>query len=74
VVFSHGHLLRVLGARWIELEPADGARLGLAPGGVSVLAYEHGDPILARWNDVREPSPQTPGARIPPREGADVLE
>ena len=49
--FSHGHMLRVLGARWIELEPAGGGRLGLSAGAISVLGYEHETRILARWND-----------------------
>jgi broad specificity phosphatase PhoE len=49
--FSHGHMLRVLGARWIELEPAGGARLGLSAGAISVLGYERETRILARWND-----------------------
>jgi broad specificity phosphatase PhoE len=51
VVFSHGHLLRVLGARWIGLDPAAGARLGLATGAFCVLAEEHQTPILGCWND-----------------------
>jgi broad specificity phosphatase PhoE len=51
--FSHGHMLRVLGARWIELDPAGGGRLGLSAGAISVLGYEHGTRILARWNDDR---------------------
>jgi probable phosphoglycerate mutase len=50
-VFSHGHFLRVLGARWIELSPAHGANLGLSPGALSALGYEHDAPILARWNE-----------------------
>jgi len=50
-VFSHGHFLRVLGARWIELAPDDGARLGLSTGSVSELGAEHGTRILARWNE-----------------------
>ena len=50
-VFSHGHLLRVLGARWIELEPAGGARLGLATAAICVLGYERTTAVLARWND-----------------------
>ncbi|HEY7836761.1 MAG TPA: histidine phosphatase family protein [Solirubrobacteraceae bacterium] len=51
-VFSHGHFLRVLGARWIELAPSGGARLGLSPGSLSVLGEEHGARILAGWNRV----------------------
>jgi len=49
-VFSHGHMLRVLGARWIGLDPAAGAHLGLATGSISVLGYERGSAILASWN------------------------
>jgi broad specificity phosphatase PhoE len=51
-VFSHGHMLRVLGARWIGLEPVRGGNLGLATGALCVLAHEHDAPILAHWNDV----------------------
>jgi probable phosphoglycerate mutase len=54
--FSHGHILRVLGARWIELEPAGGARLGLSAGALSVLGYERDERILALWNDARRPT------------------
>jgi broad specificity phosphatase PhoE len=50
-VFSHGHLLRVLGARWIGLEAEQGARLGLATGAVCVLGEEHDRRILGCWND-----------------------
>ena len=50
-VFSHGHMLRVLGARWIELEPSQGARLGLSTAAISVLGYERQTRILALWND-----------------------
>jgi probable phosphoglycerate mutase len=51
-VFSHGHMLRVLGARWIGLEARHGGSLGLATGAICLLAHEHEAPILARWNDV----------------------
>jgi broad specificity phosphatase PhoE len=50
-VFSHGHMLRVLGARWIELAPEQGARLGLSTAAISVLGHERETSILARWND-----------------------
>jgi broad specificity phosphatase PhoE len=50
-VFSHGHLLRVLGARWVELPPQEGARLGLSTGSVSQLGSERATRILARWNE-----------------------
>lgn len=52
-IFSHGHMLRVLGARWIELDPACGARLLLSPGSCSVLGHEHGSRALRAWNVVQ---------------------
>jgi probable phosphoglycerate mutase len=48
--FSHGHMLRVLGARWIELAPSAGARLALSAGALSVLGHERDTRVLARWN------------------------
>lgn len=50
-VFAHGHLLRVLAARWVGLEPAAGRRLVLGTGTISVLGEEHGVPALLCWND-----------------------
>jgi broad specificity phosphatase PhoE len=50
-VFSHGHMLRVLGARWIALGPENGARLGLSTGAICVLGHERETPVIVRWND-----------------------
>ena len=50
-IFAHGHILRVLGARWIAAEPQLGARLMLSTGALSILGYEHGVGALRRWND-----------------------
>jgi len=52
VVFSHGHLLRVLAARWLGLDPAAGRYLLLDPGGVSVLGWEREQAVIAAWNTV----------------------
>lgn len=49
-VFSHGHMLRVLGVRWIGLAPAHGANLRLATSTVCVLGHEHGARALERWS------------------------
>jgi broad specificity phosphatase PhoE len=58
-VFSHGHLLRVLGARWIALAAAEGGRLGLSTAAISVLGHEHGTRVLAHWNDTGARQPAT---------------
>jgi probable phosphoglycerate mutase len=49
-LFSHGHLLRVLAARWVALAPADGRRFALAPGTVSRLGWEREIPVFLTWN------------------------
>jgi probable phosphoglycerate mutase len=49
-VFSHGHMLRVLGARWIGREPALGERLSLQTASISILGHEHGTRALTRWS------------------------
>lgn len=49
-IVAHGHVLRVLGARWCELDPAAGARLYLATGSISVLGWERETPVIRRWN------------------------
>jgi broad specificity phosphatase PhoE len=47
---AHGHSLRVLAARWCEMEVAAGARFALATAGVGVLGHEHDTPVLSRWS------------------------
>ncbi|MGI8460540.1 MAG: histidine phosphatase family protein, partial [Solirubrobacterales bacterium] len=49
-IFGHGHTLRVLAARWLELEPAAGARLVLATATLSVLGWEHDWHAIRAWN------------------------
>lgn len=50
-VFSHGHVLRVLGARWIGLAADGGSRLRLSTGSICVLGHEHDAPVISLWNE-----------------------
>jgi broad specificity phosphatase PhoE len=49
-LFAHGHILRVLAARWCDLDPIEGRRLPLTAGAVSVLGWEHESATLRMWN------------------------
>jgi probable phosphoglycerate mutase len=50
IAFAHGHILRVLTARWLRMEPAAGARFALYPGALGVLGYERETEVIERWN------------------------
>ena len=50
LVFAHGHLLRVLGARWLGLEPVDGRLFALDSGTLSTLGFEREQRVLRSWN------------------------
>jgi probable phosphoglycerate mutase len=49
-LFAHGHVLRVLAARWLGLPPAAGAHFLLGTGTLSVLGSYRGEPALEMWN------------------------
>ena len=50
VLFAHGHILRVLTARWLGLPASEGRLFTLGTATVSVLDTEHGSPVVRRWN------------------------
>jgi probable phosphoglycerate mutase len=50
VVFAHGHLLRILTARWCGLTATHGRILALDTATLSVLGYERETPVVRMWN------------------------
>ena len=50
IAFAHGHVLRVLTARWLAMDVSAGARFKLAPAGVGVLGFERETAVIDRWN------------------------
>ncbi|MEV0974177.1 histidine phosphatase family protein [Microtetraspora glauca] len=50
VLVSHGHFLRVLAARWLGLPADNGRFFRLDTGTYSTLGFEHGEPVILRWN------------------------
>jgi probable phosphoglycerate mutase len=50
LAFGHGHFLRVLASRWLDVDPGFGRHLMLSPATLSVLAWEHHVPAIEAWN------------------------
>jgi broad specificity phosphatase PhoE len=55
LLFSSGHILRVLAGRWLGVEPTFGKFFFLSTASLSQLGYEHDQtsPVVRLWNDTR---------------------
>jgi broad specificity phosphatase PhoE len=50
VLFAHGHILRVIAARWVGQPVTFGARLALSTGTLSTLGFEREIQVISEWN------------------------
>jgi probable phosphoglycerate mutase len=57
VVFAHGHILRILGARWMGLGPDGGAALALGTAALCILGFERERRVVWLWNDTSHVPP-----------------
>jgi broad specificity phosphatase PhoE len=51
LVFAHGHLLRVLAARWLGLPASGGSYLALATATLGILGWDRERPVIETWNE-----------------------
>lgn len=51
LLFAHGHLLRVLAARWLRQPPTSGSMFALGTATLGVLGWDKGTPVIEHWNE-----------------------
>ena len=50
-MFGHGHILRIVGARWVGLPPETAAVLALSTAALCILGFERERRVIWLWND-----------------------
>src|SRR5262249_50753504 len=50
-LFAHGHVLRILAARWLSLPPQYGRYLALDTASLSMLGHEREFPVVRSWHE-----------------------
>jgi broad specificity phosphatase PhoE len=50
VLFAHGHLLRILAARWLRLPPTGGSMFALGTATIGILGWDRENPVVESWN------------------------
>jgi broad specificity phosphatase PhoE len=56
LLFAHGHLLRVLAARWIQQPPETGGRFALGTATIGILGWDRGTRVIETWNEACHPT------------------
>jgi len=51
LLFAHGHVLRVLTARWLGQAPAAGAHYALGTATIGILGWERQNRVIETWNE-----------------------
>ena len=51
LLFAHGHLLRILAARWLRLPPTGGSLFALGTATIGILGWDRANPVIETWNE-----------------------
>ena len=65
LLIGHGHMLRVLAARWLGLAGRSGGMFALSTATVSVLGWEWAHPVIETWNEACHLDDQASPAAVP---------